>query len=295
MAGRRAPKMTTFSFHATRVKADADEETATLAFEVEGDGDPSVFFTLCPDPDGEAAVRLWWADGKDARDEVSISLASVELLAEKFVAAFQDPSAEVAGRYSGVSITFEALEEADAREALEALALIAPTLVKLPEKKPVPSRATVLSEGPRRRGAPMLGVASRSSWQVKVKKSLDIELLVSNRGGPLQGGVVVEVAAAALEEGLIEARAVAGSGPAAAFDRKGRIAAAVIPDLAIPADLDIDRRSHKDAAPPPVAVLTLTLQALRVGSSLLTVRVIPARNPDRSGGAMCGRSFVVET
>lgn len=66
----------TLSFHATRIETEGGaQETTSLSFLVEADGDPSVFFTMLAEDEDAAEVRVSWGDGKDTREECVLALA----------------------------------------------------------------------------------------------------------------------------------------------------------------------------------------------------------------------------
>jgi len=192
---------------------------------------------------------------------------------------------------------FDALEDDEASGAASALAALAKGLAEKlavsPTVKVAPASAA--PSLPRRVGAPTLGVASKGQWRAAPQAELELVLLLSNIGGALETGVVIEVAGPALEASLVAPRLASGKSVAeASFEKIGSSARATLPDVRLPADLDVDRRADKKAARPPTTELTVSLLAAKAGSGLLTVRVIPAGRPDRSGSAMVGRTLVVE-
>ncbi|MBZ0118662.1 MAG: hypothetical protein K8H88_16785, partial [Sandaracinaceae bacterium] len=288
------------SFHATRVEAEpGDGDAATLSFLVDADGDASTYFTLVAD-DEEDAVRVSWGDGKDARDECVVKLESAALALDKFRAEIAEPRPKAFGPYGSVELSFDTLEEDEASAAAGALVALAKHLGdKLTLTVPGVTVASVTSGStqtavPRRVGPPTLGVASKSTWRAKPASELALALTVSNIGGALEGGVMVEVAGPALEASLVAPTKLSGKGGEAVFEHRGKTASAHLPDLKMPADLDVDRRADKKAAKPPTTELTLSVVAHKAGSGLLTVRITPAGRRDRGGSALVGRTFVIE-
>ena len=288
----------TLSFHATRIETDGGaEEITTLSFVVEADGDPSVYFTMVAEDEDAAEVRVSWGDGKEAREECVLALASASLAAARFKAAFAEPRPAAMGPYGAVEVTFDELEEDDARSAAGALSTLVKGLgARLAITLPGVSLTALpkIPDFPRRHGAPVLGLLSKDAWKTRAGEPLALSLTLSNGGGPLEGGIVVEVAGAALEKGCIEPRSVNAAGAEASFERKGNVASARVTAVRLPADLDVDRRADKKAPKPPALSFTLTIAGKSVGSALLTVRVLPASRNDRAGSAMVGRPVVVE-
>lgn len=285
----------TLSFHATRVEAEADDAT-TLSFLVEADGDPTVFFTMATEDAETAEVRVSWGDGKDTREECVVTLATASLAAARFKATFAEPRPAAFGPYAAVEVTFDELEEDDARGAGGALAALGKSLgprltlavpgvsVQSPPKMP---------DLPRRHGAPVLGLLSKDVWRVGPGETVTLGLTLSNGGGALEGGIVVELAGAALEKGCVEPKSVSAAGVEAKFERKGTTASARVPGVRMPADLEIDRKADKKAPRSPTLAVSLTLVGATPGSALFTVRVLLASRTDRTGSAMVGRTLVV--
>jgi hypothetical protein len=188
------------------------------------------------------------------------------------------------GPYRGVEITFEALDEDAAPEAAEAFGkLFGPK-----EEKPV-------IEGPRRRGTPSFGLvaASRDGWRAKVGGDVALGFLLSNTGGAAEG-IALEVAGPAIGSGHVEVVEAQTQGKTVRLETKGGIARAVLEHVRVEADLDLDRKAFGKGAPrPPAFPLTLTVRGKSPGQQLLTLRAIP-RTKDGRGGAMVGRTIVVE-
>lgn len=283
----------TLSFRATRIDAEA-QDAPSVSFAVDSDGDPSTYFGMMLEDPDVPEVRASWGDGRDARDEQVLVLKSVALARGRFSAAFASPSD---GPYAGVEITFDALEDDDASAVGAALAALAAGLgpklsIELPgvalgsPKKGPP-------DVPRRKGAPVLGLLSRHEWRVAPGATVELSLTLSNGGGPLEGGVVLELAGAALERGLVEPMSAAVGRAEASFERRGHLAVARLPDVGLPADLDVDRNTDKKAPRPPALALTVRVAGASPGAGLLTVRALAAARTDRAGSAMVGRTLVV--
>jgi hypothetical protein len=279
------------SFRATRV--EHDPTGPTLAFTVEADGDPNVFFSMTMEEPEEKSVRVHWGDGEDGRDECVLQLMKASLSFDKFEAELTELDPDTFP-YSGVALSFEKLDEMEASGAAGVLAQLAQLgdALKLAPgiSATAPTRASIL---PRRVGAPMLGVAAKGQWSASARSDLDLVLLLSNLGGALESGVLIEVAGAALDAKLVAPRTIRGTGGQASFEQAGSVARASLPELKLAADFDVDRRADKKAARPPTTELKLSIQAQKAGSGLLTVRVIPGGRPDRSGSAMVGRTIVI--
>lgn len=285
----------TLSFHATRIETESDD-TTTLSFVVEADGEPSVFFTMIAEDEDAAEVRVSWGDGKDAREDCVLALASASLAAAKFKAAFSEPRPDAMGPYGGVEVTFDELEEDDARGAAFALSTLAKGLgsrlaIALPGVNV--AAGPKMPDLPRRHGAPVLGLVSKDSWRVGPGETVTLALTMSNIGGPLEGGIVLELGGAALEKGHVEPRSVSAGGVEATFERKGTTASARVPGVRMPADLEIDRKVDKKAPRSPTLPVSLVLVGAAPGSGLFTVRVLLAARNDRTGSAMVGRTLVV--
>lgn len=200
------------------------------------------------------------------------------------------------GPYGAVDLTFDDLEEDDARGAATALSALAKGLgsrlaVTLPGVNlTAPPKGPDL---PRRHGAPVLGVLSKDVWRAAPGETVTLGLVLSNAGGALEGGIIVELAGAALEKGCVEPKSISAGGVEATFERKGNAASARLPGVKMPADLEIDRKVDKKAPRSPTMPLSLVLAGKEVGSALFTVRVLLASRSDRTGSAMVGRTLVV--
>lgn len=288
------------SFRATLVQHEsAAGEVASLSFEIETDGDPSVYFSMMVEDPDQAEVRVSWGDGTDARDECVLALASAEVEPDRFRADFREPRPEDAGPYVGVDITFEPLEDGDARAATRALgAMMGRPVAPAPNERPAVARPTSArvpapAGTPLRKGPPTLGLspAAPRVWRTQVSAPVELVLSMSNLGGALEG-VVIEIGGAALESGLVTPDRVAIGGSEASFDRQGSVATAFLPSARLSASLEGERT--RTSPPPPSLPLRITMLGARPGAALVTVRACPAGRPDRTGSAMCGRSIVVD-
>jgi hypothetical protein len=277
-----SPKAKKLSFHATKVTAEVSGEVQSLTFEVEQEGDPTVYFAMMNE--GEGSIRVSWSDGKLGQDECSVIVASVALEKARFKLDYKEPDAAKVGPYKGVELTFEELDEEAAPDVAEAFAkLFGPKQVK------------PAYEGPRRRGTPQLGVlaASRNEWRATVGKDVPLEILISNVGGGVQG-ISLEIGGPAVAANQVEVREAKSQGKIAKFETKSGVARAVLEQTKVEADFDIDRKAMgKDAPPPPKFPFTVVVRGKTKGQGLLTVRVIP-RTADGRGAAMVGRTIVVE-
>lgn len=288
------------SFHATDVESEHGPHSAvSLSFSVEADGgDPTVHFAMTSEDadEGEGAVvRVAWGDGKDGRDESVVELSKVTLARGRFECAFVEPLPESLGPCSAVVVTFDALEPSEELSAVRALQALVPSLgdkLVVPVQAPAPMKVAVLPGGPRKLGGPSLGITCSSApWHAQTKGELTIELKLTNLGGPLNAGVMVEIGGAALEGGRVSPKTITSETGTVTIERKGTIATANMPLVRIPADLDIDRRIEKKAPRSPTLMLTMKLDAEKSGSGLLTIRMRPIGRDDSR--TMVGRQVVV--
>lgn len=268
------------SFRATRVSAEVDSDAQSLLFEIEREGDATVYFGLASEPAG--GVRVTWGDGKKTGGHV-VEVTSPALDKAKLKLDYAKPDAEKLGPYTGVEVTFEELEPelaADVSEAFE--------LLFAPKKKKAP---VALPEGVLKRGTPQLGVlaASRDEWKVAPGKDATLELIVSNTGGAV-GGLTLELGGPAIVSGHLEAREASAGGKAAKFE-KNRVA---LDHAKVDGDYDIDRKAAgKDAPKPPTLALSVVVRGKTAGRALVTIRVTP-KTADGRGSAMVGRTIVIE-
>lgn len=278
------------SFHATRVQADP-QDSPSISLEVEADGDPSTYFGMMIEDPDVPEVRISWGDGRESRDEHVVALTSASLAPTRLCAAFGESS----GRYAGADVSFDALEEDDANALAAALTALASGLGSKLSISGIELAAPAkrAPELPRRRGAPMLGLLTRHEWRVAAGADGRLDLTLSNLGGPLDGGILVELGGAALERALVEPKSAAIAGAEAVFERRGNVATAALPDVRLLADLEIDRKANKKAPPPPEIALTVRITGASPGSGLFTVRVLVGTRGDRSGSALVGRTLVV--
>jgi hypothetical protein len=275
---------TTLSFRATKVTAEVGDEVQTLGFEIEVDGEPSVYFTAVNEAEG--GIRVSWGDGKQSRDECVVTVAAAALEEERFTLEYKEPDPERVGPYRAVEIAFEALDEDAAPEAAEAFGKLF---------GPKDQRPVVL-EGPRRRGTPSFGLAaaSRDAWRVKVGGDVSLDVVLSNTGGPVSG-IALDVAGPAVAAGQVEVVEARTQGKSVRLETKGGTARGLLEHVRVEADLDIDRKGAggKGAPRPPSFTLTVVVRGKAPGQQLLTLRAIP-RTADGRGGAMVGRTIVVE-
>lgn len=276
-----APKK--LSFHATKVTADVDADVQTLGFEIAQDGEPSVYFNIVNDAPG--SVRIWWSDGKLRREESVVAIGTSALEDTRIRLEFKDPTAERTGPYKGVELTFDELDEDLGPAVAEAFA-------KLFAPPPPPPKVLV---GPRKRGTPQLGVlaTSRAEWRMRVGDELPLELLVTNTGGGVQG-LVLDIAGAAIAN--VEVRGAKAQDKSAKVEPQKTAVRAVLEQVVVDADHDVDRKTFDRSGPPPPAPkfpLTVVVKGVKAGTALLTIRVTP-RTADGRGSAMVGRTIFVD-
>lgn len=231
-----------------------------LGFEAGEEGDPSACLSLMYE-EGGGVVRAWWRLGDAGADEVVVRLVDASLGVDHFRARVE-ASEHFPFDVLDVSFSIDARERDGAAEALSLL---------------MGARPSRTMDGP-----PVLGAVAAAPWKTALGQPLCIELLVSNRGGPLDG-VDVELGGAALDGGLVRVAEVSSLEGTAV--REGAVwrAPMRLPALVV---------SHPPD-PPPVARLQLSVEPMKTGSALLTVRVIPRGAIDRTGASLVGRPVTV--
>lgn len=181
-------------------------------------------------------------------------------------------------------------------EELPELAL--PILPKLPIE-PAPPRPV---EYKRAVGAPALGLLSdlKVPWRATEGGTIALELVLTNRGGPLKGAYVEVAGAGLTQDKLVTARDVAVQGQPkakASFTMKAGAARAELPHLALEAGyVEPTGKKKSDVPPPPPPSLRLVLQVQgeKAGAALVTVRVGSLDPNEPRGSALQGKTFVVE-
>lgn len=256
---------TRFSFVATRVPVDRPPGSVPiLGFEAGEAGEPDPYLSFMYE-EGDGVVRAWWGRGRAGADEVVVRLCDPVLSDERFSARVEalEGHAPAAWPFEAVEVALS-LDETELAAAGEALALL---------MAPPAARQVV--------GPPLLGAQAAGAWKGAVGR-LELAIVVSNRGGPLDG-VLVELGGAAVDRHLVRLDAI-GS-PDGAGEQVGRTWR--VP-LRLPAHVE-----RFPPHPPPAAPLKLTFEAPRAGSELLTVRVIPASATDRTGASLVGRPVTI--
>jgi hypothetical protein len=172
-----------------------------------------------------------------------------------------------------------------------------PVLVIPPEHGPI--RPPELK---RAAGSPALGLLSdpRIPWRTLEGASATLELVLTNRGGPLKGAYVEVAGAGFTQDKLVTPSNAAVQGQpksAAPFVLKGGVARAELPQLALDAgyvEPTGKKKTDFPLPPPPSLRLTVSMRGDKAGSALVTVRVgcLDANEP--RGSALQGKSFVVE-
>jgi hypothetical protein len=169
--------------------------------------------------------------------------------------------------------------------------------VPLPDLRAAAAPAVSAAGGPKRAdGTPSLGVVADSAtpWRGGAGKTVSLRVNVGNRGGAANG-VYVEIAGAAVEQGLVTAVDVrAEPGAAIAFELRGGVARAELPEVVVEAGYAAPEKKGTPMPPQPIRVLELRVKGAKQGQALMTVRVGPRGATGSSGSAMAGRSFVVE-
>lgn len=270
-------------FHATKVTAEVDPDVQTLSFEVTAEGDPSVFLTIMNQERG--SVRVSWGDGKKRSADRVHKVTSAKLEKEKFSLLLAVAEATTAEPYDGAELTFDPLDEELGPIVAEAFEELFP-----PAPPPKPAYA-----GPRRRGNPQLGLvaASRNEWRVAIGADTPLELVVSNVGGGADG-LTLEIGGPAIASGHVEVREAKIQSATAKLDVGKTAVRAPFEKVKVEADADVDRKAlGKEAPPPPKFSVTVVVRGKSAGQGLLTVRATP-RTADGRGGAMVGRTIIVE-
>jgi hypothetical protein len=253
-----------FSFVARRVPVDLPPSVPILGFEDGAEGEPRTYLSFMYEA-GDGVVRAWWGHDQEGADEVIVRLVEPRLSRERFETrvALAEAASPAVWPFDAVDVALS-LDDAELDAAGEALALL---------MAPKRSEAVV--------GPPILGAQAAGSWKGGVGP-LELAVVVSNRGGRLDG-VVLELGGAAIERELLRVEAI-GSGAGAGV----RDGATWRLRLSLPAHV-----VEEPPRPPPAALVRLTGEATRPGSELLTVRVIPAGAVDRAGASLVGRPVTI--
>lgn len=172
-----------------------------------------------------------------------------------------------------------------------------PVLVIPPEHGPI--RPVELK---RAVGAPALGLLSdpKVPWRAAQGGSATLELVLTNRGGPLKGAYVEVAGAGVTQDKLVTPSNAAVQGQpksAAPFVVKGGVARAELPLLALEAgyvEPTGKKKTDFPLPPPPSIRITVSLRGDKAGSALVTVRVGSLDAKEPRGSALQGKSFVVE-
>jgi hypothetical protein len=177
--------------------------------------------------------------------------------------------------------------------------VVAPPPPKVPATPAPPPRP---AEPKRAVGSPALGLLSdpRVPWRATEGGSIALELVLTNRGGPLKGAYVEVAGAGVTSDKLVTARDVAVQGQpkaSAEFALKSGVARAELPGLSLEAGYaEVSGKKKSDVPPPPPPSLRLVVQLKgeKAGAALVTVRVGPLDPKETHGSALQGKSFVVE-
>ncbi len=173
--------------------------------------------------------------------------------------------------------------------------------VPLPDFRPVapPPEDTQ----PRAKGPVLLGaVAAESSWQIPLGADREIDIIVSNRGGPVENGFYIQVGGVAKKNGLVElvgATISMADETAADLVKDERTSRVDFPGASLYAGFVVEKPLKKvSKAPPPPEQpslsVTVTLRGVKQGSGLLTVRVGPLGTEGHRGSALVGRNLSVD-
>jgi len=167
---------------------------------------------------------------------------------------------------------------------------------------PIPPVPLKPAEPKRAVGAPALGLLSdlRVPWRATEGGSTALELVLTNRGGPLKGAYVEVAGAGVTQDKLVTAHDVAVQGQpktTAAFAVKGGVARAEIPQLALEAgyaEVTGKKKSDVPPPPPPSLRLVVNVRGEKAGAALVTIRVGSLDANEPRGSALQGKTFVVE-
>ncbi len=171
------------------------------------------------------------------------------------------------------------------------------TEVAPPDMRPAqtPASTSAASAVRRAEGTPALGVVADSStpWKSAPGSTVTLRMNVGNRGGGAKG-IYVEVAGAAVEQGLVTALEVGCDGaPATTFALKSGAARAELSTVAIEPGVLPPLTKGGPSAPQPIRAIEVRLRTEKEGMALMTVRVGPLGASGTAGSGMAGRSFVV--
>jgi len=108
-------------FHATSVGVSLEEEVQTLSFQVNADGDPTIYLSIMNEVDPSNGVRIWWGDGVESRDECTTKIVTVLLEPGRFSGQFEDRRPSCLGGYAGFDISFQAPEDEEMESLMAAL------------------------------------------------------------------------------------------------------------------------------------------------------------------------------
>lgn len=157
---------------------------------------------------------------------------------------------------------------------------------------PPPSMDTV-------KGPPALALAripeQTSAWESRKGESFAVELGFTSAGGAGKG-VYVEVGGQALADGLVSPKRVEIDDHVAEFAKKGGIARAELPAVALAAALALPepRRRGPPLEPQPDPTRArVEFDAVKNGAGLLTVRVGPLGAEPGRGSALQGKRVVI--
>jgi hypothetical protein len=132
-------------------------------------------------------------------------------------------------------------------------------------------------------------------WRGDAGKTVSVRVNVGNRGGAAKG-IYVEIAGAAIEQGLvspIEVRDESGA-TAVPFETRSGVARAELPDVPVEAGYVAPEKKGTPMPPQPIRALEVRVKGEKAGQGIMMVRVGPRGATGSSGSAMAGRSFVVE-
>lgn len=174
--------------------------------------------------------------------------------------------------------------------------------IPLPDFRP--AKPSSSGEDPTRAKGPVLlsAAAVENTWQVPLGETADVEIIVSNRGGPVDQGFYVHVGGIAKKNGLVELVGASismqdeGSADLVKNERTSRID---FPGASLHPGFVIEKPTKRTAkAPPPPEqpslTVTITLRGKKEGRGLLTVRVGPLGREGHRGSALIGRNLSVE-
>lgn len=160
-----------------------------------------------------------------------------------------------------------------------------------------PSLPLIPASRPRATGAPSLTLAEAASpsvWAVNTGGSVNVTVGFANLGGASKG-VYLEVAGQAVLAGLAAAVDVRMGSSSTKFEKRGASFRAEVPAVELNAGLlpDPDEKRGKQPLYEGIQRANVTLEGLKAGSGLLTVRIGPLKADPGRGSIVQGKTITV--